>query len=481
MSKGIIITGIQGGGSSAAAKLAVSTTYADLKAMRDGGNLVKGTWYRITDYLCTTTQQDTQAAQHQFDIIVQAIDESHLSEAAFAAHHVGDTYFVDCKLESWELRYCIDNDTHRFGWAADGNGGFYVEYEDKDTIRLMRSAIIEDKDVVWQYGEGKELYYSAPNPQVGDYIYTDQGLSEGAIEITGIGEIAGVEGFGVVYYLKDEFGNECPYDHKNIMFKRFEITAVKTPQNVDDPNHFLIGAWGLPTDLITVDPETSEWFYTFSSVNDNTVSDASLAFNFSDLTGQGSGASLNVMKPMQKTTFRLNNNVFINASGDLVCVGNTFKRNCQNNTLANYCNANKFADYCELNQFSQNCSANQFSQYCQNNQFSQGCSSNQFSQYCSRNQFSQGCSSNQFSQNCQNNTLPASSKHLRFFAGVFYVEVALAGNKGAAKDVQVLSGVAGTQLNPLTVTVEPDTNYTQMVAMTTLGSVKVWNPADLVP
>ena len=44
-----------GGGGGAAAKLAVSITYAALKALRDGGNLVPGTWYRITDYACTTT------------------------------------------------------------------------------------------------------------------------------------------------------------------------------------------------------------------------------------------------------------------------------------------------------------------------------------------------------------------------------------------------------------------------------------------
>jgi len=532
---GVIIQINQEGGGGTPAELAVSITYAELKVLCNGGNLVPGTWYRITDYACTTTQGNTQSANHAFDILVRADDESHLNENAYAAHHDGDNYFANSKLEAWQLKYCLDNDTSRFGWAADGSGGFWVEYKDKDTVRLMRTAIIEGKETVWQYGEGKELYYSAPDPVAGDYLYTDESLSENPVEITAVGEISGEPGTGVVYYMKDEFGNECPYDFKNIMFKRFEITAVKTPQGVDDPNHFLIGAWGLPTSQITVDPETSEWFYTFSSVNDNTVIDASLSFDYNDINGQGSGASLNVMKPMQKASFRLNNNVFINASGDLICVGNIFERNCQNNTLANYCRANKFGDYCELNQFSQNCwynsfsqncysnnfsqgcsenqfsqdcsfnnfsqgcSANQFSQYCQSNQFSQNCSQNQFSQYCSnnsfsqncsQNQFSQGCSENQFSQNCQSNqfsqycqhnTLPQRSQYLRFNAMVNYVGIALAGDKGAPKDVQILSGVGGTNLNPLTVTVEPDTDYTQMVAMTTQGSVKVWNPADLVP
>ena len=450
------------GGNTKPAQLAVSTTYAELKALRNSGSLVPGAMYRIIDYVCTTMQQDTQSAEHQFDIIVLAIDGSHLSEDAIAILHEGDTYFAGCKLEAWQLKYCLDNDATRFGWAADGTGGFYIEYEDKDTVRVMRTSIIEGKDEVWVFGEGKDALYTAANPQVGDEIYDDDSLSKVVNTITAIGTIQGVEGTGVVYFMKDEFGNEAPYDFKNIMFKRFEITAVKTPQGVDDPNHFLIGAWGLPTDLITVDPETSEWFYTFSSVNDNTVSDASLAFDYNDINGQGSGASLNVMKPMQKASFRLNNNVFINASGDLICVGNIFERNCQNNTLSNYCNANKFGDYCELNQFSQGCSENSFSQYCQSNQFSQGCSANQFSQYC------------------QNNTLPQDCSHLRFDANVRYVTIALVGNTGSCRNVEILSGVFGTNNNPLTVTVQPNANYAQMAAMTTLGSLKVWNPADLV-
>lgn len=87
-----------GNGGGGAAKLAVLITYAELVSLRDGAGLVPGTWYRITDYTCTTTQNDTQSAGHVFDIIVRADDASHLNENAYAAHHEGDTYFQDCKL-----------------------------------------------------------------------------------------------------------------------------------------------------------------------------------------------------------------------------------------------------------------------------------------------------------------------------------------------------------------------------------------------
>ena len=56
------------------------------------------------------------------------------------------SYFNDCKLNSWELKYCFSNDTNRFDWADSQNGK------------------------------------------------------------------------GVIYYMKDEWGNECPYDFKNIKF-----------------------------------------------------------------------------------------------------------------------------------------------------------------------------------------------------------------------------------------------------------------------
>ena len=97
-------------------------TWSALKTLRDGGNLTPGQLYRITDYTCTTTQTNTQSAGHVFDVIVLALSESTLSETAWADHHEGDTYFSNCKLEAWELKYCLSNDTTRFKWADSTNG-----------------------------------------------------------------------------------------------------------------------------------------------------------------------------------------------------------------------------------------------------------------------------------------------------------------------------------------------------------------------
>ena len=110
---------------------AVSITYAALKALRDGGTLKPGQYYRITDYVTTTAQAETQSAGHLFDIIVRADSASTLSESAYAARHDGDTYFQNANLEAWRLKYCLDNDTTRFAWA-DATNGKGVIYEMQD-------------------------------------------------------------------------------------------------------------------------------------------------------------------------------------------------------------------------------------------------------------------------------------------------------------------------------------------------------------
>ena len=524
-----------GGGGSTPAQLAVSTTYAALKALRDGGNLVPGTWYRITDYACTTTQQDTMSANHAFDIIVRADDESHLNENAFAAHHDGDNYFADCKLEAWELKYCLDNDTNRFGWAADGTGGFYIEYEDKDTVRVMRTNIIEGKDEVWVFGEGKETLYTAANPQVGDDIYDDDSLSNVVNTITATGTIQGVEGTGVVYWMQDEFGNEAPYDFKNIMFKRFEITAVKNGNNDNEyNNHPLVGTWGLQNDKVTVDSETAEWFYTFSSVVDNDVADASLSFEFNFVSGDGAGAGQNKLEGVFKGQMKLGNNVFVNNDGVLLCNGNTigcgcfdntfgnscrsntFGTNCykntfgnsctyntfgnscygntfgnyfQNNTFGNYFQSNTFGNDCTYNTFGNNCGANTFGNDCNRNTFGNNCFNNTFGNGCNSNTFGNNCGANTFGNDCYNNTfgnyfqVNTFGNYIRnctVFDGVSYCSVTGGANGSSyVQNAQILNGTAGNGNNLLTIAFVANMAYTQVAAKNTEGTLKIWTPADL--
>lgn len=171
----------------------VELTYAQLKTARDGGTLIPGRFYRITDYVTTTAQARTQSASHQFDVIVLADSSNKLNENAYAILHSGDTYFANSKLESWQLKYCLDNDTTRFAWADSTNGK------------------------------------------------------------------------GVIFYMKDEFNNECWYDFKNIQFVRYKVTAcTNCPALVDK----YVGVKdfngnALLSSFLTFDDTDGHYYYTF--------------------------------------------------------------------------------------------------------------------------------------------------------------------------------------------------------------------------
>lgn len=175
-----------GGGST---ELMVSTTYANLVSLKTNSQLQKGVLYRITDYTATTSQPYTKEANNQFDILVRATSENTLDENANAILHSEDTYFANCKLENWVLKYCLTNDSSRFYWA----------------------------------------------------------------DTTGAGK-------GVVYYLRDEWGNEAPYDFKNIQFQLYKITACP---NVPG----LVGKYTFSTSnsSITTNSTDSLWTYTFGA------------------------------------------------------------------------------------------------------------------------------------------------------------------------------------------------------------------------
>lgn len=78
--------------------------------------------------------------------IEETVENKPIVRFVIISKYYSQSYFKDCKLNTWELKYCFSNDIDRFDWADSENGK------------------------------------------------------------------------GVIYYMKDEWGNECPYDFKNIKF-----------------------------------------------------------------------------------------------------------------------------------------------------------------------------------------------------------------------------------------------------------------------
>lgn len=97
-------------------------TYSELVELINTNSLNPGQEYRITDYTFTTTQEFTASANHDFDIIVSALNTNTLNENAKAVCKENDEYFKNSQLNLWELKYSIYNDTDKYNWADSQNG-----------------------------------------------------------------------------------------------------------------------------------------------------------------------------------------------------------------------------------------------------------------------------------------------------------------------------------------------------------------------
>lgn len=303
----------------------VNITWEKLKDARDNGELVPGKQYRITDYICTTTQEGTKAKGNKFDIIVTADSPNTLNEEARAALHEEDSYFANNDLNAWKIWYCLDNDTTRFAWADD------TKTNNKENGR------------------------------------------------------------GVIYRMIDEFGNDCPYDFKNIQFKY--------PKNTTTYPHY---------------------YYTFASSNVENNADYSLSINnrcYSNTISEyiiDGKIKLNCIifigNDCYNNTFGKGcfNNTFgsesMNNSLGNSCFSNSLDNRCSNNSFGNGCYSNSFGNSCNYNSFGNGCYSNSLTSNCYNNSFGERCYSNSLGTACNSNSFGNGCNSNSFDSDCYYNS-----------------------------------------------------------------------------
>ena len=399
----------------------INIKYSDLVQLRNDSNLVPGTWYRITDYVTTTSQANTKSAGHQFDVLVLATDIDTLSEEAKAIQHEGDVYFDEANLEAWKIWYSLDNDNSKFGWACNPIETVYTyecTYNDTDYI-LGRTSSINSGDKTyycWAPLDGSEILFftEIENPTENCTLYDEYLTEIGTLIVTG--ETVEV-GKGVIYRMIDERNNDCPYDFKNMQFIPWSLITSGSGSNTG--SGYAMGDFneegvaissdetttGENSEELTELLEVSEivYYYTFDV---NSSSDYSLTFE---------KCYDNVIKEYVNNngTRGLNGIVFNNAVESVGVFGNTFGVNCHNMEFGNNCHSNTFGDNCSSNSFGIGCSSNTFGMGCSSNTFGMGCSSNTFGNscnyntfgnYCSSNTFGMGCSSNTFIDNCYSNT-----------------------------------------------------------------------------
>ena len=311
-------------------------------------------------------------------------------------------------------------------------------------------------------------------------------------------------GRGVIYRLIDEWQNDCPYDFKNVQFKRYRASANGNLKNVINGQYYAYN--GYMTGVEIENTNDFRWAYTFTLIDDDgqwrdysitkDVHDAGTDWGYFkqfkigrceynhirnsytavtvdencyralmlnnivlivgiDDTGLSGEMQLNTFgdgnynmtlkdNPEQNHFGNKCYNNIVGSFGNTLgngCSSNTFGNNCWNNTFGNYCYSNTFGNDCADNSFGNNCWNNTFGNSCSWNSFGNDCRSNTFGNSCGRNTFGNDCWNNTFGNDCADNSFGNDCADNSFGNYLSYMTV----NDG----VKYVAVVGGTTTNPM--------------------------------
>lgn len=295
----------------------------------------------------------------------------------------------------------------------------------------------------------------------GDSYFTSSSLAEWELKYCVFNDMerfdwACSDGKGVIYHMKDEFGNVAPYDFKNIRFSfKKNITAS-----------------GITT---------QSYYYTF----DNNGTDMSLSSSCSNNV-IGNNKSLNGVSYLCYNVFNNNaddaictNNVLMNG-----CFGNTFNSDCNNNVMGNDCNDNAFGEGCNDNTFGNNCDSNVFMNDCDSNHFGNMCNENVLGFQNRFITFGDECCNNEIRVD-MNGEYMSLCKYIRLDSGCSFVTLynalPLENADDTLQSIYVHRGVIGEYSNRRLVPVQrTNAEYEISVNMNSSNEVKVFCIADLI-
>ena len=455
----------------------IAISYTDLKTLRDNAQLVPGQQYRITDYQCTTVQENTRAVGHQFDIIVTALDEFTLSEEAQAIQNINDGYFDDSNLSAWKIWYCLDNDTTRFAWADSTNG--------KGVIYRMIDEF--DNDIPYDF---KNIQFKHPNDTTTypHYYYT---FASGNVEDNTDCSL----NIACVCYsntikntiLHGENINETPMVLNQIIFigtvcvsntfgydcqtNSFgEFCGYNTFGNTCTDNTFGDGCFN-NTFGNTCKGNTFGGNYMFNTFGNNYMNNT-FGSNYENNTFRSSYGNNTFGDNYQYNTFgsSYGNNTFGSSYS-----GNTFENNISRNIVGNYCFYNTFGNDCVDNTIGDNFQSNTLGNECAEITFGNNCSYNTFGNYCYRIKFASGSSTSATKYNYY--------QYNHFGDGCR--EILFKGAETASPSAQVQNydfsqGLRSTVVGFLTIDSNRNRAFETKVARNSNGELKLYCEADLI-
>lgn len=291
---------------------------------------------------------------------------------------------LDCKFEGWELKYCLDNDYTRFAWAAcDKTAAWEICVED---LWFTYQGIVYIDDVEYHLWYNSKFTPQADSSTAPGYLVTvdakpavgaygscvDEAFimitEENYAEVTSTRKATVTTGKGVIYYLKDEFNNEAPYDFKNIMFKRYACNMNPLYRYLDwDETSYIMCESNNPT--MATKQFNYVWAYTFTKTKgevlkaNTVVYDASLREPLTSISTEywNKDCYNNVIKPRSVTVTydedvayiaqTLNDIVLMDASeinttdSAVKIFNNSFDYGCHNITLVNHSYMNTFGKH----------------------------------------------------------------------------------------------------------------------------------------
>ena len=421
-----------------------SVTYAELVELRDNGELIAGMQYRITDYVTTTSQANTQSAGHPFDVIVLALTNDTLAERAWVCHSERDTdgYFANSELSAWQIWYRLDNDTSRFAWAVStSNGG-------KGVINRMIDE--HNNDCPYDF---KNIQFKHPNDTTAypAFYYTFSVVSGSTITD---------HSFNGAYCNKNEIGVHVT-NKKQYLNRIVFINTSKTYACYANSfgNECYSNSFG-------------------NNCRNNSFGNYCYSNSFGGYCHSNSFGN-------ECYSNRFGNYCYSNSFGGY-CYYNSFGNDCYSNSFGNYCYNNSFGGYCHSNSFGNECYSNSFGNYYYRNSFGNYCYSNSFGGYCHSNSFGNECYSNRFGNKnnfnsfgneCYSNSF---GNYCRYNKADDGVSVILNNSETASSNQQVQNYHLTSGLTSKTIEVERNRAYQTTVAIDSSGNVKQFCIADII-
>ena len=466
-----------GSNQGAASNQIIAISYADLKSLRDNAQLVPGQQYRITDYTCTTTQENTRAVGHVFDIIVTADDTSTINEVARAVKHDGDTYFAGCDLNAWKIWYCLDNDTTRFAWADSANG--------KGVIYRMIDEF--DNDIPYDF---KNIQFKHPKDTTTypHYYYT---FASGNVEDNTDCSL----NIACVCYsntikntiLKGENINETPMSLNQIIF--IGIVCVSNTFGYDCNSNSFGNFCGYNTFGSSC---TGNTFgdgcvnNTFGSVYDNNTFGAGCMFNTFGNDYMNNTFGSNYEKNIFGSSYGNNtfgDNYQYNIFGNYY-MNNTFGSSYNSNTFGNDICRNIVGNNCWKNSFGNHCVDNTIGDNFQSNTLGNECAEITFGNYCSYNTFGNMCYQIKFASDSSTSATKYNYYQYNHF-GDGCREILFKGAETASPSAQVQNynfsqGLRSTSVGFLTIDGKRNRAFETKVARNSTGELKIYCEADLI-